>query len=183
MKRIFLIIILFFISLFFLIITFLLFLRKGNNFLLRKKLQIGALIISLTTVISGSRCFTGKVTCYDVAPARNYIYTNDLSPDIENNYKLNLSEKNIILFNIKYEYKRENFTYRISRIIKDASYDNKEDIIYQKDITDITTDKNDSALSFFTVEIDKKINPDKYFLIITDDKGYDYISMPLIIEK
>lgn len=54
----------------FIIINLIVYLSKGNSWLIGKKLKVGALILSLTTVFScGS---PPRVTCYDPAPPKEY---------------------------------------------------------------------------------------------------------------
>lgn len=186
MKKLFVILPLVIISILFIVISLLLLLNKNSKSLLKNKLKIGAIIISLTALLTGAKCSDNRVTCYDVAPPRNNIVIEDLTADSENNYTLNLSKSNIINFNIKYMYQRENFTFRIIQIEDNPTYDKKEVIIKQGEITilkDVSADSDNPKIYDFQIEIDKTLKPDRYFLIVTDNNGYDYLSLPLLIKQ
>jgi hypothetical protein len=69
-KEILIPILLLILGLMFIIINIIVYLSKGNNWVISKKLKLGALILSLTSIFScGS---PPKPTCYELPPSKEY---------------------------------------------------------------------------------------------------------------
>lgn len=168
-KNIFIPIVIIFLSIGFIIVSFLVFISKGNSKLLRKKLKIGGLIITLTAAISSTTLSCFEVSCYlpDDEPYEynNYLsFTEDYASDYKYDKKItvDLTSDNILDGSIK-NIKSDYFSYRL------CDYDfisyQKGDIIF----SDETTDSDGKINVNFQINLNKNINIGNYNLYIFDN--------------
>ena len=133
----------------FLLISLLVFLSRGNGALIRKKLKIGGLIISLSGLAAGCP----GPTCYD--PVAN----NQFSIDSSQGYRellLNLSEENTITGKL-YEPIGTDFTYRI--------FNQASESVQQGPIL-ATDGAFDSSNEQFTITVDSSLSDGVYDLCL-----------------
>lgn len=178
-KNIFIPIVIIFLSIGFLIVSFLVFISKSSPKLLKKKLRIGGLIITLTAAISSttSSCIP-PVTCYEGGyepyEYENYIsFTEDYASDYKYDKKItvDLTSDNILDGSIK-NIKSDYFSYRL------CDYDF---ISYQKgDVVffDETTDSDGKINANFQINLSKNINIGIYNLYIFDNSVDSQMMVP-----
>ena len=77
-------------------ISFLVFITKGNPFFVKKKLRVGAIILTLTALISTGFSSCAKRTCYSIVIQENGITLNAVMDTQNGIYNIDLTESNII---------------------------------------------------------------------------------------
>jgi hypothetical protein len=76
-KEILIPVLLMFLGVVFVIINIIVYFTKGNNWVVSKKMKVGALILTLTSIVA---CHTvPKPTCYDVAITPSKDYTDSIA--------------------------------------------------------------------------------------------------------
>jgi hypothetical protein len=133
----------------FAIVSFLIILNKNNPSLLKKKLKIGALLITLTSVTGG--CQDSIVTCYDPIPS-DMFYLDQVSQG--NEISVNLKDKDYLSGRI------ENRNYnRYSFMIS-----GKKDTLVQKDNLNALDGAFDEKTEEFKINLKGDIPSGSYTL-------------------
>jgi hypothetical protein len=162
-----------FLSIIFIIVSFLVLITRGNKpSFISKKLLIGALIITLTAMISSCSNGNGVVKCYDTSAIDNgdggdndiLVECYEIADDSnrislyntfsEGAIQLNIDESNIIYGSISNRKSKE-FSFRISTKEDDKTVQNGNiSYVYEE------------GLDKFEIEVDKSIPKGEYILYI-----------------
>jgi len=140
----------------FIVVSFMVFISNSNQYWLKRKLKLGAIILSLSASISACQPFA---TCYDPAPA-DYMYLINTQ---NNEIQLNISQTNEIKGIITPPLTKQ-YSFRIT----DSNY-----IEVQRDNIFADDGAFDEDSEEFTIKVDTSLNSGKYFLYLFTQKKED----------
>jgi len=149
-------VIIFILSAALIIVSLMVFISNGNQYWLKRKLKLGALILTLTASISACQPI---ISCYDPAPT-DYMYIEN-TPNSE--IQLVIRQGNLIKGKIMTPVVKQ-YSFRIT----DTNYiEVQRDNIFADDGT------FDESTEEFTIKVDTSLNAGKYFLYLFTQKKED----------